>query len=407
MRRFTKLSIESLEFRRLLAAVDIPSDLTGAAGAIVAVPIQIDTAGGVRAAEIRLSYNNTLLDIDSGSIQAGSVWVGNSDTQVTANVNDATGTIVLFVSSANPLADIAGSLAVLNFTISSGANVGDTSVLNLTSVTLNEGAVPVTPAPVAGTDSTDGLLTVIATPIGNRAIGGFVFADANRNDTLDVGEAIPGVTLTLTNLATGATQQTTTAADGRYSFSNLVAGAYQISEQQPAAYFEGGVNSLTVQLTAGSDLNNQNFIEGGLNPAAIFTRLRTTLVMPVGSMPWQNAIANIVQTVAAESSFQNLASSSDPVSGTDLVGSAAPNGSAFARLASTFDTAAESGSEARVDAGRTDSLERESLVGEGEFAKAVSSSGAAYLFADLDALQRQRLVATEEAFRQLIASDFE
>ncbi len=88
---------------------------------MVSAPIQIDSASGVRAAEIRLSYDTDTLNIDSNSIQAGTVWASNSDTQVTANVDDAAGTIVLFVTSANSLGNLAGSLAVLNFTIVSGA----------------------------------------------------------------------------------------------------------------------------------------------------------------------------------------------------------------------------------------------------------------------------------------------
>ncbi len=301
MRRQTRLLVESLESRRLLAAVNIPTNLTGAAAAVVAAPIQIDSASGVRAAEIRLSYDTDILNIDSNSIQAGSVWASNSDTQVTANVDDATGTIVLFVTSANPLGNVAGSLAILNFTIASGAPLGDTAALNLTSVTLNEGSVVVTPAPVAGADGTDGLITVTGNSTGNNSISGFVFADANRNGAIDAGEAISGVTITLTNSTTGAAQQTTTASDGSYSFSNLAAAGYQLAEQQPSAYFEGGVNSLNVQLVAGTPLTNQNFIEGGLLPAALFTRLRTTLVMPVGSAAWQSAIANIVQTLSSTS----------------------------------------------------------------------------------------------------------
>ena len=55
-----RLGLESLELRRLLAAVDIPDDLTGAAAAIVSVPVNVDDAAGIRGAEIRLSYNTNL-----------------------------------------------------------------------------------------------------------------------------------------------------------------------------------------------------------------------------------------------------------------------------------------------------------------------------------------------------------
>lgn len=326
MRRQHRLLVESLEDRRLLAAVTIPTTLTGAAGAVVSAPVQIDSASGVRAAEIRLTYDTDILNIDTNSIQAGTVWASNSDTQVTANVDDAAGTIVLFVTSANALSNIAGSLALLNFTIISGATIGDTATLNLTSVRLNEGAVNVSPAPAAGADSTDGLITITASGSGNGSISGFVFADANKNGTVDVGEAIPGVVITLTNSSTGATQQATTGSDGSYSFSNLSAAGYQLQEQQPAAYFEGGVNSLTVQVAAGTALTNQNFVEGGLAPAAIFTRLRTTLVMPVGSAAWQSAVVNIVQTVAASSVSSSASTSASSLSTASITTASAPSG---------------------------------------------------------------------------------
>ncbi len=161
MRRPTKLLVESLESRRLLATVSLPAN-TNASPGIAPVAIQIDSASGVRAAEIRLTYDTDILNISSDSILQGSVWTGNADTQVTANVDDAAGTIVLFVASSTPLSNIGGSLVTLNFTLLSTATVGDTATLNLTSVVLNEGAITVSPAPTAGVDSIDGVLTVLA-----------------------------------------------------------------------------------------------------------------------------------------------------------------------------------------------------------------------------------------------------
>lgn len=366
MRRQTRLLVESLESRRLLAAVTIPTNLTGAAGAIVAAPVQIDSATGVRAAEIRITYDTDILNIDSSSIQAGSVWASNTDTQVTANVDDAAGTIVLFVTSANALANISGSLAILNFTIVSGATIADTAALNLTTAKLNEGAITVTPAPATGADSTDGLITVTTGSSGNGSIAGFVFADANKNGTVDVGEAIPGVTITLTNTTTSNTQTATSASDGSFSFSNLAAGSYQLTEQQPAAYFEGGVNTLTAQVAAGSNLTNQNFVEGGLLPSAIGTRLRTTLVMPVGSTAWQSAVANLVQAVTA----------STTASASTL------NSSLAAQNLSTQSLVGLS----------SNSASPSSLVAEGEYGAPLS---------DIEARAKQKLAAVEQAILDL------
>ncbi len=63
-----KLSLQSLETRKLLAAVDIPDDLSGAPAAIVSVPVNVDNATAIRGAEIRLAYDTQLLDIDFNAI---------------------------------------------------------------------------------------------------------------------------------------------------------------------------------------------------------------------------------------------------------------------------------------------------------------------------------------------------
>lgn len=293
--RNIKLSLESLEDRRLLAAVSIPDDLSGKVAAIVSAPVNIDTAAGVRAAEIRLQYDTALLDLANDSVVVGSVWDGNNDTQVTANVDDSTGTVIIFVSSSTALSGVSGSLVRLNFTISSTATVGAIAELDLTSVILNEGAVPVTPAPIVGADSTDGQILVVqdTDPVGNDRISGVVFADANQDGIVSLGEAIPGVLITLTHVATGTQRQATTSLDGSYEFLNLAAGAYLIQQQQPLAFLEGGPNSINAQLVEGTALENQNFREGSLRPQFLYTRLLTTTVEPVGSTVWQSQIAQI------------------------------------------------------------------------------------------------------------------
>ncbi len=294
-----RLSFQGLETRRLLAAVDIPDDLTGAAAQTVSAPVNVDSASGIRAAEIRLTYNTNVLDLDQASITAGSVFDGLSDVQVTANVDDVTGTVVVFVSTSTSLGDVAGSLVRLNFTVASGATVGTTAVLDLTQATLNEGQIATTPAPVSGSDSTDGLITIVAGG-GIDRIAGFVFADTNTNSAFDVNEGIPGVRVTLVNQSTQAEQQVTSGADGSYEFAGLAAGTYLIREAQPTAYLEGGENEITATLVTGTALTNQNFRELGLLPQFVYNRLLTTLVMPVGSTAWTNEIAKI-NTDAANS----------------------------------------------------------------------------------------------------------
>lgn len=81
MRPFQRrLAFQNLENRRLLAAVNIPVDLSGTAGQVIVAPINIDTSSGVRGAEIRLSYDTNLLDLTPAGVTAGSGWSGAADT---------------------------------------------------------------------------------------------------------------------------------------------------------------------------------------------------------------------------------------------------------------------------------------------------------------------------------------
>ena len=68
-------------------------------------------------------------------------------------------------------------------------------------------------------------------------VSGFVFKDVNNNGVKDAGEAgIAGVVVTLSG---PASLTTTTGPDGSYSFTNLAAGTYTVTETQPAGYLDG------------------------------------------------------------------------------------------------------------------------------------------------------------------------
>lgn len=291
-----RLGFESLESRRLLTAVDIPDDLTGQVLAQVSTPINIDDASGIRGAEIRLAYDTTILNISESNIVAGSVWAGDATVDLVANVDDAAGTIIVSIFGANALPATSGSLVEFQFTIQAGTTVGTSTVLDLTQVRLNEGAITLDTTPQAGPDATDGLITVtevVVPPTGNAMVSGTVYADVNNNNQPDATEGLPGVTVTLVNITTNAQLQSTTRSDGRYEFTDVAPGSYRIQELQPAAYLDGGTNEISMELVAGQDLTGQDFRELGLRPEFIYNRLFTTLVMPIGSANWGSAIAQI------------------------------------------------------------------------------------------------------------------
>ncbi len=89
----------------MLTAVDIPDDLMGQVLAQVATPLNIDNASGIRAAEIRVAYDTTVLNISESNILAGSVWSGDATVDVVASVDDAAGTTVVSIFKRKRLRD--------------------------------------------------------------------------------------------------------------------------------------------------------------------------------------------------------------------------------------------------------------------------------------------------------------
>jgi SdrD B-like domain/Prealbumin-like fold domain len=88
------------------------------------------------------------------------------------------------------------------------------------------------------------------------SISGVKFNDANGNGLRDTGEAgVSGVTIQLRNSA-GQLQTATTDASGNFSFTNLPAGAYVLSEVVPAGSVQtlpGGGAGINITLTPGQN----------------------------------------------------------------------------------------------------------------------------------------------------------
>lgn len=342
-----RLRIENLEDRRLLAAVNVPTDIQGEIGAVVSVPVNVDQPEGVRGALVTLRYDPNVLSLTPEQVTAGTAWSATSETLVVANVDPVAGTVTVSLSNAIGSPATGGSLVVLGFRVLESAEPGVATPIDLVDVRLNELAIPVDPAPVPGPDPTDGRVTVVPTdPILADRITGVVFADVDNDGQPGPLEGLPGVTIRLIRQATGETFTTQTDDWGRYEFTELAAGDYRIVQVQPAAYFEGGPNELTVSLAAGQSLIEQNFREHALRPEFFYLRLLSTPVQPVGSPAWVATLRDI-QSDSVGWEPVSAAISSESSSGDEAAGVVGSSSQASETLdaeetSATGDEAAES-----------------------------------------------------------------
>ena len=140
--------------------------------------------------------------------------------------------------------------------------------------------------------NTDTATVTATTNLG--AITGFVYIDANSDGQRDLTETgVPGALITLTgdtNAGANLTRTYMTLADGSYSFTELPAGVYTVTEQQPAGLEDRQDSSDFVGATVGNDvisdlslasdetLANNNFGESGLS--AQYVSIHMFLVRP-------------------------------------------------------------------------------------------------------------------------------
>lgn len=163
--RHRRLRYELLETRDLLATVQVADGIVGHPSERVTVPVNIDDATGMRAAEIRIEYDTSQLDVQRKDVAAGSAWAGTA--VAIANVDQQAGVIVVFAFSTESLAGGSGSVIDVSFTIRSDA-LPNESVIDLAKVRLNEGQIELTRVPQVGADTTDGAITIQGDPVPPR-----------------------------------------------------------------------------------------------------------------------------------------------------------------------------------------------------------------------------------------------
>ena len=73
------------------------------------------------------------------------------------------------------------------------------------------------------------------------SISGVVFVDNNGNGTLEANDTLlPGVTVYLLDSSGNQITSTTTDANGKYAFTDLLPGTYGTADVQPSGYLQGG-----------------------------------------------------------------------------------------------------------------------------------------------------------------------
>ncbi len=105
-----------------------------------------------------------------------------------------------------------------------------------------------------------------AAPVGTGSISGLKILDLNVNGVFDgIDRPLEGIVFVLTD-ASGVVRQTTSAADGTFSFTNLPAGTYVLSEILPANFFQtfpgkpDSPGTYTITLTPGQNATGFLFL---------------------------------------------------------------------------------------------------------------------------------------------------
>ena len=216
----------------------------------------------------------------------GSVYLdANNDNSQDNGELGQQGVTVQLIDASNTVVDsiTTGPTGIFSFTnITPGTySIHEVQPTGLYETGLTVGSVG---GPAVGTASGLDTVTGITLSSGNVAAGyGFAvqlpgtisgreYVDANANNIYDTGEAgLGGVTIQLSG-PNNSTATTTTAADGTYSFTNLIPGSYSVHEVTPSGAAEtaanlgsaggtvSGVDTINgIALTSGTNASGYNF----------------------------------------------------------------------------------------------------------------------------------------------------
>jgi uncharacterized repeat protein (TIGR01451 family) len=208
---------------------------------------KVDNAGGS-------SITPTTGSVTAGHSLTYTVVVGNT------GPGSATGATIADPIPADFTSDTwtaasTGSVAASGFSASGSGSINQTGVnlpansaitytitgtINSTATGTLSNTATVTPSAGTAKSATDNDHLVTPAP---SSLSGYAYVDANQNHNKDPGEpGIPNVAVMLTGTTSSSTPvslSTTTDSTGFYSFANLAAGTYTITETQPTNFIEG------------------------------------------------------------------------------------------------------------------------------------------------------------------------
>jgi uncharacterized repeat protein (TIGR01451 family) len=151
-----------------------------------------------------------------------------SATATRGTVTQASGTVTIDVG------DFAVGESITVTVVTTVAANAQGSITNQASVTANEGEANTANNQAMNTAAVDAALSSLA---------GVVYLDNNRNGARDTGDGVlSGILITLTGTdaqGTAVNKTTTTDATGAFSFAQLAAGTYSLTETNPANYQDG------------------------------------------------------------------------------------------------------------------------------------------------------------------------
>lgn len=215
--------------------------------------------------------------VPGATLQYTMVVTNNGPSQATGvTVNDTLPAGLTFVSATSTVgtATNAGNVITGNVgTLASGASA--TITVTATVSATATGTLSNT-ATVTGTETESNATNNSATQTTDIAVAGSisgrVYLDQNQSGVFDTGEAgLSGVTITLTGTDTGGAavnRTTTSAADGTYTFDNVLPGTYSLQQTQPSGVLDGQTNVGTGATGATAGTNQINTITLGNAPAA-------------------------------------------------------------------------------------------------------------------------------------------